>query len=1088
MTSLRPVVALALVLVWALAAPVAAQTLSGTIVGEVKDSSGASLPGATVLLDQPDTGFQKTQVTTGSGDYIFTFVPPGAYTVTVTMSGFNSVKRPVTLQAAATIRSDFALGVAGMAEDVLVEAAPPVVRTENAELGEVINQARIASVPLNGRRFADLVLLNAGAGVSTSGTSDTPLLQTGPNLNINGARPTHNSYSIDGVTATDYYFSNLSASTSVDAIQEFRIASGQYGAEFGGKGGGHVHVVTKSGSNEWRGSAFDFLRDDAFDSRNHFAPKDGEKPPFRQNQFGGSLGGPVVRNRLFFFANYEGLRTDETITKLATVPTAAMRAGNFAGLSPIYDPATTAGNGSRSPFPGNRIPTERLDPAALVLLETIPLPNRDGIVNNHLGQGLRNRDDNQLNLRLDYGTARGDRLFARFSLNEIDALEPFGSRGNNTLPGFASNVSTSSRNGALNYTRSLSPRHVMNVLLGLNRVSGGIDTTNQELDIARRAGLLVIADGPDELRGVPAVNTTFTSAFGDDTSTLLRTNTTYQAAVQFNLATGSHALTYGFEVMRHHFEPYTAIFARGSYTYSGRYTASTATGSNGNGFADFMLGIPFSGSALSGNAIERARSTWYGFYVQDNWRPTPKLTLNLGLRYDLMPPFYDEDNRLAAIDVDGRQVVVSSSDGQVGDGADPDKYARNYPLPFVSSEQAGWPRSLVDTDWTNIGPRLGVAYSVSPTFVVRGGYSIAYSIPPLNLQARMDRNPPFSGLLSPSNTVAPSFTTQTAFADAAAPPSFGFLRRDFRNTRVHQWSIGVDKELGRFGLSAAYVGTKSDFLDWFGTGNPATPCVAPCAVLEQRRVYPGLGGFTYSSNDARARYDGLQLRLDQKPWNGLRSVASFTWSKSLDNSSSSSGDDNSVANDPFDLDADWGPSSYDRRLAFVLSYGYKLPFGRGERWLNDGGIGAAILGGWELAGVVTAKSGDHFSVSIATCPSNSGGACRTDMTGDPNLPSGERTETRWFDTTVFRASPAGEFGDQGRNVLVGPGYFSWDFLAHKTFSLAARHQLQLRVEVFNLTNHVNYGRPDNRFGAASFGAISVAGPARQMQFGARYSF
>jgi hypothetical protein len=1067
---------------------VAAQTVSGRIVGAVQDSSGAVLRGATVVLDQPSTGFQQVQVTNEAGEFVFSFVSPGDYTVTATMMGFKEVKRPIIVQAQSTVRSDFRLSVGGLSEDVVVEARAPVVRTENAELGEVISEEQISSVPLNGRRFADLVLLNAGAGVSTSGTSDTPLLQTGPNLNINGTRSTHNTYSIDGVTATDYYFSNLSISTSVDAIQEFRIASGQYGAEFGGKGGGHIHVVTKSGTNSFRGTAFEFFRDDAFDSRNYFAPDDEDTPPFRQNQFGGSLGGPILRNNLFFFANYEGLRTRETITRFATVPTAAMRGGDLSGLSTIYDPATTASNGARAPFPGNLIPTERLNPAALILLEQVPLPNRDGISNNFLGQGARSRDDNQVNLRIDYNTAGGNRLFGRMSVNEIDALEPFGSRGTNSLPGFASNVTTSSRNGALSYTHSLSQRHVMSVLLGLNRVSGGIDTTNQSLDIARRAGLQVIADGPEELRGVPVINTNFTSAFGDDTSTLLRTNTSYQAAIQFHLNAASHNLNYGLEVMRHHFEPYTAIFARGSYTFSGRYTASTSTGSNGNGFADFLLGYPFSGTALSGNAIERARSTWYALYLQDNWQVRPGLTLNLGVRYDIMPPFYDLDNRLAAIDVENSRVVVSSSDGQVGEGADPDKYAGNYPLPFVSSEEAGWPRSLVDTDWSNIGPRIGIAQSLSPSFVLRGGYSATYSVPPLNLQARMDRNPPFSGLLSPTNTITPSFTTETAFADASSPPSFGFLKKDFRNTRIQQWSAGVDKQMGPFGMWVAYVGTKTDFLDWFGTGNPAAPCVAPCAPLEQRRVHPGLGGFTFSSNSARARYDALQVRVDQQPWNGLRSTTSFTWSKSRDNASSSSGDSNSVANNPFDLDGDWGPSSFDRRYAFVLNYGYKLPFGRGERWLADGGAVAAILGDWELSGLVTAKSGDHFSVSIATCPSNSGGGCRTDMTGDPNLPLGDRTPERWFDTTVFRASAPGTFGNQPRNELIGPGYFSWDFLAHKNILLTGSHQLQIRLEVFNLTNRANFEKPDSRFGAASFGSISSAGTARQMQFGLKYTF
>jgi outer membrane receptor protein involved in Fe transport len=1064
-----------------------AQSLAGRVVGTVRDESGATVTAAAIVLEQQGTGLVRRTTSSSTGDYNFSFVPIGDYTVSAEGGGFRISKRAVTVAVQATVRVDFELSVAERAEDVTVEASAPVVRTDSAELGEVISEERISDLPLNGRRFSDLVLLTAGSGLSTAGTSDTPLLQTGPNLNINGSRPTHNSYTIDGVTATDYYFSNLSMSTSVDAIAEFKIVSGQYGAEFGGKGGGHVNVVTRGGSNDFRATAFEFLRNDAFDAHNYFAPRDQPVPPFRQNQFGGSLGGPILKNRLFFFANYEGSRTTQTVTQLATVPTAAMRAGNFSGLNPIFDPSTTAG-GVRRPFPGNVIPADRLDPAGQVLLEVVPLPNRPGLANNFLGQAERDREDDQVNLRLDYSMDGGDLLFARFSAGEIEALEPFGARGSNALPGFPSLVNTKSRNGALSYTRNLSSRHVMNVLLGYNYVGGGINTTNQDLDIARRAGILVLQDVSAELRGVPAVNTVFTSPFGDDLSTLIRTNSTYQASAQFFFATGRHGITYGAEVMRHHFEPLAAINARGTMSFTGRYTAGTTSGTNGNGFADFILGLPSSGSVLSGNAIERARSTWYAVFVQDNWRVNDKLTVNLGLRYDLMPPFYDLDDRLSAIDLEGQRVIVSSSNGQVGEGADFAAYA-SYPLPYVSSEEAGWPRSLIDTDKTNLSPRVGLAYSFNPKTVLRGGYSMVYSVPPLNLQARMDRNPPFSGLLSPTNPVAaPVFTTQTMFADAQAPPSFGYLVRDFRNSRVMQWSVGVDRELGPVGLAVAYVGAKTDFLDWFGGANPASPCASNCAPIEQRRVYPGLGNFTNSNNNAEASYNALQVRATGREWKGLSYVASFTWSKSLDNSSSSSGDNNSVANDPFDLDNDWGPSSYDRRLGFVFSYGWRLPFGEGRRFLNRGGAANAILGGWTVGGIVAAQSGDHFSVSIANCPSNTGGGCRTDIIRDPNLPRGDRTPERWFDTGAFVPPPVGQFGNQGRNVVIGPGLFVWDLSVHKNISLGGDRFAQLRLEIFNVTNHANFGRPDNRFGAASFGAVTTAGAARQMQLGLKLNF
>lgn len=1080
---------LSFVLVVVVSSVVEAQTTGGRVLGTVRDTSGGVMPGATLTLVQLATGQTQTAHSNNDGTYEFSVVLPGEYELQAALDGFQSIRRSLTVQVLSTLRSDFELPVAGIDDQVIVIGEPPVVRGVTSDIGEVISDTRIVSLPLSGRRFSDLVLLTTGTAVSATGTSDTPLLQTGPNLNINGARPTHNSFSIDGVTATDYYFSNLSASTSVDAISEFKIQAGQYSAEFGGKGGGHVSVVTKSGANRFSGTAFEFLRNDAFDARNAFAGPDEGVPPFKQNQFGFSLGGPVLRNRVFFFANYEGSRTRSTITKLATVPTDAMRRGDLSAFSVVYDPLTTTAAGDRTPFPGNQIPLERINPAALLLLDTIPRPILPGVVNNFRGSGKRTRDDDQVNVRVDVVASNADRLFARFSGNKIDAIEPFGARGTNGLPGFPSNVSTQARNAAVNYTRVLTTHQVVNVLFGYNQVEGGVQTMNQAIDIAGRAGIGILDQSPTSLRGVPAVNTNFTTPFGDDLSTLLRDNYTYQLSGQLYWSRGRHSLKYGGDIMWHRFRPYTPIFARGSYNFSGQYTAPRRSGSGGNGYADFLLGYPTSATALDGNAFEDARATWYGLFIQDDWRVSDRLTLNLGLRYDYAEPFYDEGNRISAIDVDGMRVVVASSGGRLAPEANFDRFGTGVIIPFVTSEDAGYPRSLVDPDRRNFGPRLGAAFALTPQTALRGGYSIVYSVPPLNLQARMDRNPPFAGLISAINTPDPRLTIQSAFAESSASPSFGFLARDFKNARIQQWSAGVDHELGRgLGLSAAYVGSATDRLDWFGTGNPASPCVAPCPPLESRRLYPGLGNFTVSRNDAKARYHALQLRASQRQRAGLNYTASLTWSKSLDNSSTSSGDDNETANDPRNLAGDWGPSSFDRRLVFALSYGYELPFGQGRRWLDTGGVVDLLFGGWEFGGIFSAQSGNHFSVSIANCPANIGGACRADIIENGNLPPGERSPTRWFNTSAFRAPAQGQFGNQGRNTLVGPGFASWDISLQKGFRLGGSARAQLRLEVFNLTNRVNYDNPDRRFGAASFGVITSARSARQGQIGLRLSF
>lgn len=1065
-----------------------AQAVSGRVVGTIRDSSGAVLPNALVVLSQTSTGFERTARTSATGDYVFTFIPAGTYTVKADAEGFKATSQDVTLDVMAAVRADFDLTLATAQTTVEIKATAPQLHTETSEVGEVVNQRGIQDLPLNGRQFSDLIRLNSGVTISAGGTSDVPLLQTGLNLNVNGMRPTHNQFSIDGVTATDYYFSHLSALLSVDAINEFKVLAGQYSAEFGGKGGGQVNVVTKAGTNAFHGTVFEFLRNNVLDEPNHFAAPGQPAPPYKQNNFGSSLGGPVLRNRLFFFANYEGSRIRQTLSQLATVPTEAMRAGNFQGLNPIYNPTIVTGQ-TRQQFPNNQILPSQFDNAAKIMLALLPTPTLPGIANNYRSVGLRSRNDDQGTIRADYQAGQKDSAFGRLSVNNIESLEPFGARGNNALPGFPSSVTTVSRNAALNYTHLFTSKLVGNALIGFNRVSGGIATLNQSKDIGNQANIAVLNTIPASLRGVPAVSTSFISAFGDDTSTLLRTDNTYQFSGQFFYNTGAHSISFGFEAMRHQFNPYTPIFARGSYSFSGTYTASTVGGSNGNGFADFLLGYPFSATLLVGNALENARATWYGTYVQDNLRVSSRLTLNLGLRYDLMLPFYDTGNRLSTIDLKNSRVVVASSGDKLAPEANIAQFGAGFPLPFVTSSQAGFPRSLLQTDKTNFAPRLGFAYRALDRVVLRGGYAIVYSVPPLNLQARMDRNPPFSGLISANNTPTPSFTTESIFAGSQSAPSFGFLIPDFRNSRVQQYSVGVEGQvLGSFVVGASYVGTKTDFLDWMGPGNPAHACTLPCAALESRRVYPGLGNFTITNNEAYANYNALQLRAEQRYSNGLYYLLTFTWAKSLDNSSSSSGDNNSVTNDPFNLAGDYGPSSFDHRLAFTASYGYELPFGRKRRFLNNNRPLDWIVGGWQLGGIITARTGEHLTVGISTCPANTGSGCRTDLVGDPNSGDGIHTEKKWFNTSVFRPPAQGQFGNEGRNIIIGPGLFDWDFSAHKSFAVREGIRIELRGEIFNITNAVNYANPNTTLGSAAIGTISSAAAARQVQLGLKLLF
>ncbi len=1074
---------LALVLASIGSHPIRAQSAAGSVVGTVHDASGAVILGANVTLVETSTLVTKAVKTLSSGDYTFSFVQPGNYKVKVEARGFAAIERPIRVDLGSTVRADFDLTVGGTATQVTVLGTAPLLQTDSAEVSDVISQRSVNELPLNGRQYSDLILLTPGATISAAGTSDTPLLQTGLDLNVNGARPTQTAYSIDGVTATDYYFDNLSASTSIDFISEFKVLSGQQDASLGNKGGGQVVILTKSGTNAFHGTLFEFVRNSAFDSKNFFTPAGGPVPPLNENQFGASVGGPILHEKLFFFANYEGDRTSNTLTTVGSVPTLAMRAGDFSAQAPIYDPTTTLPNGTRTQFPGNKI--TKIDPAAAYLLKFIPQPTSSVTSNNYNGSGMHNEDQEQGNGRIDY-TAGANSIFGRLSINRITEFDPFGSRGTNVLPGFASNVSTDSTNVAINYTRVFSNSFVMNVLVGFNRVNGGIGTTNQAEDFGTAVNIFPLNQNPQFLRGIPVVSTTFDSPFGDDTSTLFRKDNTFQEGAQFTYIFGKHSLTFGGQVMRQQFNPLAATYARGSYTFSPRYTSSTQGGSNGNGFADFLLGLPFSALALEGNAYENGRSTWYGGFIQDNWHMLQRLTLNLGLRYDYIGPLYDWGDRLSSFDIPSQRVVISAPNGTIAPNA---TYTAGVTVPFVTSQTANWPRSLYSTGNLDFAPRVGLAYSVTPTFVIRGGYSLIFSSPPLNLQARMDRNPPFSELISPQNPLVPGFTTSTAFTGALGTPSFGLVSRDFLNVRVQEWSFGLQTAIGTGRtVDVGYVGSTTDRLDWQGPGNPATPCATNCPSLTSRLEYPALGSFTLYDNAAKANYNALQVAVKQQAWNGLFFDFAFTYSKTLADSSSSSGDSNLVANNPADVLGDYGPASFDHRIDTILSGGYDLPFGRGKQFLNNRGALTAIAGNWQLGGIFNQHAGEHLSVGISSCPANNGAGCRTNLNGNPNLDKSQRLVTHWFNTAEFAASPAGTFGNQRANSIVGPGYVDLDFYAHKQFLFGEERALQLRVETFNLFNHPDFGNPISTFGASNFGSITSAMPAREFQFGAKFNF
>jgi hypothetical protein len=609
------------------------------IRGAVTDSTGAVLPGVSVTLTNEGGGQERRQVTDASGNFVFATLTNGNYVVKAELPGFKTqIRDRITLQSGQRLNIDLSLDVGAINEEVTVTEEAGLLRTSNAEVSEVIENERLVNLPLNGRQFVQLTLLSDNVYLTPVGTRGAALAQTGRQVVIAGQRVGHNLYTMDGVSVTDQYFNNLVISPSIDALQEFKIQKSIYSAEFGGKASANVNAVTKSGTNEYHGSLFEFLRNDIFDARNYFDPEDSPKPPLRLNQFGGSLGGPMPGHKAFFFTNYEGSREHSGLTRTFSVPSAKVREGDFSGLPTIYDPLRTdLTTGRRQPFEGNRIPRERLNPAALAFLQKVPLPTSQGEVQNFLASPLIKNDSNQFTARLDYTASAHDTIFARFTGANMVTFQPYGNSNlNETLmPGFGYQIVTRARNLALSHTHVFAPNLIHEFRAGYLRATGGQESQNRGVDFGLISGLQGVTRDPNET-GYPAVNLADAySSMGDPATLTLRRNNSFDFFDNVAWTVKSHSFKFGTYIYRLRFNPLSSPNARGSFNFTPRYTSSASGLSDGNAFADFLLGYPSSAQVGVGRAQMDARTLWTHFYAQDDWRPSAKLTVNLGVRYEI---------------------------------------------------------------------------------------------------------------------------------------------------------------------------------------------------------------------------------------------------------------------------------------------------------------------------------------------------------------------------------------------------------------------------------------------------------------------
>ena len=595
-----------LVAVWLclffLAGPTAAQTNTGEIGGTIRDELGGVLPGATVVATHPASGFSVERVSDIDGRFFIPSLPTGEWDLEVELSGFRRVvQRGVVLEIGRTLELSFDLTLGRMSEEITVTASAPMLQTTTAEISDVIGQGQVEQLPLNGRQFLQLAQLSDAVVIPPGGTRGVALQQAGPLPNVGGQRAGHNIYLLDGFKVTDELFNNLVINPSVDSIQEFKIQKSMYPPEFGGKASALINVSTKSGANALSGSGFVFARDERFDARNYFDPRDEPVPPLDQAQFGGTLGGAIVPNRTFFFISFEGQRTDRSITKTFSVPSMGVRNGDFSGAPPLCDPTTIdpATGACGRFFPGNRIPDDRIDLVASEFLNNVPLPTGPGEVQNLTAVETLDRNVTQFSFRLDHRFGMSDQLLARFSTFDAEDLQPFGTsvQQESLVPGFGRTLETTTRNLGIGYTKTFGSGMLNEFRFGWMRVDGGQGSVNAGNDFASRVGLMGVTDDPRDT-GFPQISTAgLYSVMGDPTTFISRNNEHFEIYNNFLIDRGAHRYKFGGYLFHLRLRPENPDTARGSFTYTGQFT--------GNSMADFLLGYPSRPARESAGVVRR---------------------------------------------------------------------------------------------------------------------------------------------------------------------------------------------------------------------------------------------------------------------------------------------------------------------------------------------------------------------------------------------------------------------------------------------------------------------------------------------------
>ncbi|NWF82395.1 MAG: TonB-dependent receptor [Bryobacteraceae bacterium] len=1112
------------------------QTL-GTITGDVKDSSGASVAGANVTLRNISTNGLRTTVTNEEGVYTVPALVPGLYEVKAEKPGFKVASRGnIELQVQQTARVDFDLEVGQVSEVVEVTGVPPLLASEDATVGTVIEQQRVTELPLNGRSFFSLVSLSPNVTSGFNQAAQAAGRQGGTRsqltISVAGSRSAWSNYTLDGITNTDINFNLYIVLPSVEALQEFKVQSGIYPAEFG-RGAGQINVSTKGGSNEYHGALFEFLRNDKLDARPYFF-KDPESPtqtaplkaPYRQNQYGGTLSGPVQipklfdgKNRLFFMANYEGFKSRRTVPSFFTTMTPAMRAGDFSAFTgALQDPNTrvrtpnASGSGftvTSSPFPGNQIPASRISAGSKYLLDSFaPLPNipQTGLPNrNYQWLAKTPVDKDQFTGRIDFNESSNSQWFGRYSWTDELTITP-GVQLNGT------GLYTRASQWMLSNTRVFSPSKVNEFRFGYSSIFNNI---SQELagvtNVNEKLGTPIKVTDPNSW-GIPDINLTGSTLnrFGNDANgPFTIDNKVYQFVDNFSLITGKHSLRFGGEYRYNRFPQDGNEFARGRFTFTGSFTGNGNTLAGGYNGADFLLGAPSTIEAAVALARADFRNSELALYIDDTYKVTRRLTISMGLRYELAQPLLDKlglqpnfqlRQPLPSIanvpDANLHPVLVRTGQGDFYEGLD---FRFTGPVQLARDGRLG--DRLITTDRNNFAPRLGIAYSPSSKWSLRTGIGAFFAQESKN--SIFDMNRATGGRSNPiiDQQGIPTLTYNNYINTSQLPVRFApgltwGADYNLRTTYSFQYLFNVQRTLGQNSvLEAGYAGNVSRKVAFLVNANAPLPGVT---TFDSREPYPEWHGIQFLTGDGIGNYNAFSTKLTQRFSNRFTGLFSYTWSKALDENSAirGTGSDFTLMNQRC-RSCDYGYAGFDIPHRFVASVLYDLPFGKGQPFLNQNAFVDAVAGGWRLSTITDIQSGTTINPESWDASGMGAGfphSNRLNCVAGVSPVADNPTPDRYFVREAFTNVTAGQFGTCARNSLRAPSTWNADISAMKDFRFGERHTLQFRSEWFNAFNHPAWGRPSAAWGSqganpnAAFGRIRSTSQLRMIQFALKYSF